>query len=218
MKKRVIAVAAALSLALLTAGCGTKEAEKTERPSLYDKGLACAATLSEELTQEYVGYFSPSPELIEIVEELAKQDYSELESVYELKYPDGGLEQLLTFIIGASFADAPNTVLQRAAGFSYMANMINARLGVNYLALSSILSAQELFVNEAVTEDTAYLYFYRDAYPVMVSFRVGEDGAIYATGTYLFDDEMKELGADCLTEGESDWMMFFRLFEISEVK
>lgn len=215
MKKLVIAAVATLSLALFATGCG---AEKKERPSLYDKGLSCVATLSEELDDEYVRYFSPYPELTEMVKELAKQDYSEPESVYELKYPDGGLEQLLIYLLGSSVKGAPDTVLQRASVFSYLANMINARLGADYVALSSILSVNQLFVNEAVTEDAAYLYFYKDAYPVMVSFRVGEDGAIQATGTYLFIDEMKEQGADCLTKGESDWMMFFQLFEVAEVK
>lgn len=218
MKKRSIMVVAILSLALSATGCG---AEKKEFPSLYDKGISCVATLSEELNEEYVGYFSSYSGLAEIVKELAKQDYSEPESVYELKYPDGGLKQfVLSLSLGSmSTDDIPDTVLERAAGFSYLPNMLNARMGTEYLAISSILSAEELFVNEAVTENVAYLYFYKDAYPVMVSFRVGEDGAIYAVGTYIFSDEMKEQGGNCLTDGKAtDFVMFLQFFEIEQIK
>lgn len=206
-----------LSLVLLSTGCG---AEKKERPSLYDKGLSCVATLSEELNEEYIGYFSSYSELSEIVKELAKQDYSKPESVYELKYPDGGLKQFLISIsIGnISTDDIPDMILERAAGFSYLANMINARMGTEYLAISSILSAEELFVNEAVAENAAYLYFYKDAYPVMVSFRVGEDGAIHAAGTYLFSDALKEQGADFLLNDKADFVMFLQFFEIEQIK
>ncbi len=218
MKKRIITMIVTLSLALLSTGCG---AEKKERPSLYDKGLSCVATLSEELNEEYVGYFSSYSGHAEIVKELAKQDYSKPESVYELKYPDGGLKQfVLSLSLGnMSTDDIPDTILERASGFSYLANMINARLGAEYLALSSILSAEELFVNEAVTEQVAYLFFYEDDYPVMVSFGIREDGAIYATGTYIFSDEMKEQGGDCLTDGNAtDFVMFLQFFEIEQIK
>ncbi|MCM1536757.1 MAG: hypothetical protein NC126_12630 [Clostridium sp.] len=219
MKKQSLLAAAILSLMLLATGCGKEK--KQEPPSLYDKGLSCVTTLSQELNEEYIGYFT-SYEFSEIVTELAKQDYSQPESVYELKYPDGGLKQLiLSLSLGdASTDDIPDAVLEKVAGLSYLANMINARMGTNYLALSSILSADELFVNEEVTENTAYLYFYKNAYPVMVSFRVGEDGAIHATGSYIFSDEMKDYGGDCLLDGKQDldFVMLLQFFEIEQIR
>lgn len=201
----------------LAAGCG----EKTkDRPTLYDKGLECVTALSGELNEEYIGYFSSSGELTELAEQLADQDYSQPESVYELTYSDGGLNQFLTAVAGASAEEIPDTVRDRVAGFSYLANIINAGKGTEYLALSSILTAEELFVNEAVTEDAAYIYFYRDAYPVMVSFHVGEDGAVHATANYIFNDEMKENGAGVLAgeAGGADLQMFLQLFEITQIQ
>lgn len=202
---------------LVTAGCGEKP---KDRPTLYEKGLSCVATLSEELDEEYIEYFSSYGELTELVREFAKQDYSTPESVYEIKYADGGLRQFLTVVIGEQADGLPDTVRDRMKGFSYLVNIINARMGSDYLAASSMLTAQELFVNEAVTEDTAYIYFYRDAYPVLVSFQAGEDGAVLAVGNYIFSDAMKEYGSDALTktESETDLQMFLRLFEMTQIQ
>lgn len=201
----------------LTAGCGEKP---KDRPTLYDKGLSCVVTLSEELDEEYIGYFSSYGGLTDLVKEFAKQDYSEPKSVYELTYSDGGLKQFLTFVIGESAKEIPDAVRDRMGGFSYLANIVNARKGSDYLAASSILTAEELFVNEAVTKDSAYIYFYEDAYPVMVSFHAGEDGAVHAVGNYIFSDEMKAQGADIFTgaDGGAELQMFLQLFEITQIK
>lgn len=214
--KKIITAAALCLLLLLAAGCG--EAKK-ERPSLYDKGLAIVAALSEELNEEYVEYFT-SYYLAQLVEELAKQDYSEPVNVYELKYAkDGGLKQFLGDVIGVN-DEMPEGVWERLTGFSYMANMINARKGTDYLALSSILTASELFVNETVTEDVSYIYFYEDAYPVLVSYRAGEDGAVYAVGNYIFSDELREQGIDWLEEltGGEFFAILSDVMEITQVR
>lgn len=186
---------------------------------MYDKGLEIAAALSEECNGEYVAYFSAYGELTEIAEELAAQDYSQPKSVYEVKYSEDGFKQLLESAMGTG-DELPEAILKRVAGFSYLANMVNARKGTNYIALSSILTAEELFVNETVTEDTAYLYFYEDAYPVLVSYHAGEDGAIHAVGNYIFNDELKEQGMDALNEmlGEEFFAMFPDVIEVTQIK
>lgn len=215
MRKMVIAALCLMFFA--TAGCGTQQ---KDRPSVYDKGLAIVASLSEELNEEYVSYFSSYGGITDIVKELEKQDYSEPESVCQIQYADGGLKLFLTFVVGEPAKEIPDAVLDRVTGFSYLANMINARMGSDYLALSSILTAEELFVNEAVTEDITYIYFYKDAYPVIVSFNAGEDGAVHAVGNYIFSDDLKEHGADVLTEttDEPDLQMFLQLFEITQIQ
>lgn len=212
MKKLTAAVICLMLV--LAAGCGE---EKKEPPSLYDKGLAIVTTLSGELNGEYVGYFTSS-EIAGIAEELAKQDYSTPSGVYELKYAKGGFKQFLGVIIGGN-DEIPEGVLEKLTGFSYLANMINARKGANYLALSSVLTAQELFVNETVTEDVCYIYFYENAYPVLVSYQAGEDGAIYAVGNYIFSDGLKEQGIDWLKElmGD-DFMMLPEVMEITQIR
>lgn len=212
--KKIITAAAVCMVILLAAGCGE---EKKERPALYDKGLEIVATLSEELNEEYVGFFTSSA-IAEIAKELGKQDYSEPESVYQLKYGDGGLGKFLAGIVGTD--KIPDEVSEKMGGFSYLANLINAQMGANYLALSSVLTADELFVNEAETEDGAYIYFYKDAYPVLVSYRVGEDGAIYMTGSYIFNDDLKESGMDGFNElmGEGYLTMFPNFIETTQVR
>ncbi len=215
MKKNALIVLCLMLM--IMAGCREKP---KDRPTLYDKGLSCVTTLSKELDEKYIEYFSSYGAITELVKEFAKQDYTEPESVYELTYSDGGLKQFLTVVIGESAKEIPDAVRDRMKGFSYLVNIINARKGSDYLAVSSILAAEELFVNEAVTKDVAYIYFYKDAYPVMVSFHAGEDGAIHAVGNYIFSDEMKERGADVLagTDGEAELQMFLQLFEINQIR
>lgn len=207
--RKLTAVLLGLAL-ILPAGCG--EAKK-EPPTLYDKGLAVVATLAGELNGEYVGYFI-STEVAKLAEELAEQDYSDPVCVYELKYADGGLKRFLLTVTGD---DIPQEVMDRMGGFTYLANMLNGRKGTDYLALSSILTATELFVNETVTQDAAYLYFYEDAYPVLVSYQAGEDGAVYAVGSFLFSDTLKERGTDGLDELLEDFRMFSGALEITQV-
>lgn len=186
---------------------------------MYDKGLEIAAALSEECDGEYVAYFSSYGELTEIAKELSAQDYSQPQSVYEVKYSADGFKQLLESATGTS-DELPEAVLKRVAGFSYLANMFNAWKGTNYIALSSILTADALFVNETVTEDTAYLYFYENAYPVLVSYHAGEGGAVHAVGNYIFNDELKEQGMDAFDEmlGEEFFAMFSDVIEITQIK
>ncbi|MCM1467774.1 MAG: hypothetical protein NC086_06455 [Alistipes sp.] len=209
--RKLTAVLLGLAL-ILPAGCG--EAKK-EPPTLYDKGLAVVAALAGELNGEYVGYFTSS-EIAKLAEELAEQDYSDPLCVYELKYADSGLKRFLLGITGED-GDIPQEVMDRMGGFTYLANIINVRKGTDYLALSSILTATELFVNETVTQDAAYLYFYEDAYPVLVSYQAGEDGAVYAVGSFVFSDTLKERGTGGLDELSEDFMMFSGALEITQV-
>lgn len=159
MKKNALIVLCLMLM--IMAGCREKP---KDRPTLYDKGLSCVTTLSKELDEKYIEYFSSYGAITELVKEFAKQDYTEPESVYELTYSDGGLKQFLTVVIGESAKEIPDAVRDRMKGFSYLVNIINARKGSDYLAVSSILAAEELFVNEAVTKDVAYIYFYRSHY------------------------------------------------------
>lgn len=186
---------------------------------MYDKGLEIVTALSEECNEEYVAYFSSYGELTELAGELATQDYSQPESVYEVKYSAEGFKQLLESAVGIN-DELPEAVFKRMAGFSYLANMVNAWKGTNYIALSSILTADALFVNETVTEDTAYLYFYDNAYPVLVSFHAGEGGAVHAVGSYIFNDELKEQGMDAFDEmlGEEFFAMLSDVIEVTQMK
>lgn len=217
MKKYVIA--AFCILLLLAAGCGQ---EKKQQPSLYDKGLEVAEALSQELNEDYVSYFSAGDEIIAFTKELAGQDYSNPQSVYQLQlsWSESRLMELILGVSAGTDDEIPEQVQKRLNNLSYIVNIINARKGTAYLALSSILTADELFVNDTITENTAYVYFYENAYPVFVSYQVGEDGAIHAVGGYIFSDELKEQGAGVLKEmlGQDAYEDFSTVVQITQIK
>jgi len=214
MKKIIVFVC--LFMVCMT-GCGQ---EKKQQPSLYDKGLEVCETLSQELNENYVSYFSTGGEIIALVEELSGQDYSTPQSVYQLNYSESGMRKLILGLVAGNNEEVPEPVQKRLNNLSYIVNIINARKGTAYLALSSILTADELFVNDTVTENTAYLYFYENAYPVFVFYQVGEDGAIHATGSFLFSDEIKEQGVDVLNElmGPEVFGELAGVVEITQIK
>lgn len=214
MKKIIVFVC--LFMVCMT-GCGQ---EKKQQPSLYDKGLEVCETLSQELNENYVGYFSTAGEITALVEELSGQDYSAPQSVYQLNYSESGMRKLIFGLVAGNDEEVPEPVQKRLNNLLYIVNIINARKGTAYLALSSILTADELFVNDTVTENTAYLYFYENAYPVFVFYQIGEDGAIHATGSFLFSDEIKEQGVDVLNElmGPEVFGELAGVVEITQIK
>lgn len=204
-------------LMVCMAGCGQ---EKKQQPSLYDKGLEVIEALSQELNESYVKYFSTDDEITVLVEELAGQDYSVPQSVYQLNYSGSGMRELIFGLSAGTDDEIPQQVQKRLNNLLYIVNIINAGKGTTYLALSSILTADELFVNDTVTENTAYLYFYENAYPVYVFYQVGEDGAVHATGSFLFSDEIKEQGVDFLNElmGPEVFGELSGVVEITQIK
>ena len=77
-------------------------------------------------------------------------------------------------------------------------NIIMAeKSGVKELAASGAIVIQELFVDKSVKECVLYIYTYDEAYPVLISFVPGQDGAVSANASYLIIDEM--IGADMET-------------------
>ncbi len=215
MMKKIIVFVCLLMVCMT--GCGQ---EKKQQPSLYDKGLEVCESLSQELNENYVGYFSAAEEITALAEELAGQDYTSPQSVYQLNYSESGMRKMILGLVAGNDEEIPEQVQKKLNNLLYIVNIINARMGTSYLALSSILTADELFVNDTVTKNTAYLYFYENAYPVFVFYQVGEDGAIHATGSFLFSDEIKEQGADVINElmGPEVYGDLAGVVEITQIK
>jgi len=72
-----------------------------------------------------------------------------------------------------------------------VANMINARGGTKILVAASSCMAGKCFVSNEITEDVMYIYTYDNAIPVIITFAVGEDGAVSASGSFIFYEDFK---------------------------
>lgn len=89
---------------------------------------------------------------------------------------------------------------------------INGMGGVDNIAAASMCTAGKTFVYENANEDVIYLYTYDNAVPVAVTFSVGEDHAISASGVFVIYDKFTDGSADEIKS-------FFRdiIVEVTEV-
>lgn len=79
-----------------------------------------------------------------------------------------------------------NYIMQKSLASLMM--QINGMSSVENLAASSVCTVGKTFVNENVTEDVIYLYVYENAIPVAVTFTIGENQAVSASGIFIMYD------------------------------
>ncbi|MCI8275004.1 MAG: hypothetical protein HFI66_05225 [Lachnospiraceae bacterium] len=181
-----------LALVLLLAACGTKK----EKP-LYDQGLELVS-LMNEMTQSdsYFEMFSTSPAIKEQMAGIAEAAqaglYQKPKTVYRITADMGGLMKFWESSSGADMnldGMSPElTAYIQARLFNSCASILNSSAGMEAIAASSIYMCSKSFVCREAGESTAYLYIYEDARPVLITFIVGEDNAVSASGSYILGE------------------------------
>ena len=186
--KKFVSTALALVIVTSLTACGGNDSGVPGK-TLYGHGqdvvsVMVEATRSEEYVQAYTG----SPEINEIVKGIGAGDYTTPKAVYSITVSDETLLGIaeLGNMNGAS-ESLQDTMKGRVLGS--LMTQINGMSGVNNLAASSVCTMGKTFVNEDVTENQIYLYTYDSAMPVAVTFIVGEDGSVSASGTFVMYDE-----------------------------
>lgn len=177
MKKLAIVLCVALMLVLCScAGAG-------EGAAFVDKGLEIATAMGEmAATDGYVAAMSASDE-IKAACAIAGKDYSKPKGVYivDVTSPEPDLD------VGFS-SDLLNRQLDNRIR-TYWVNQLNGMFGVGKLAASAVLTLNNVFVGQEGCESAVYLFVYDGAYPIAVSYFVGEGGAVSATGNFLMVDD-----------------------------
>lgn len=190
--KKIILVSLTIALCLSVFwGCadvsGTKDESST---SLVDAGKTVINLMSEMInSEEYQQMLTPSVSSYDdVISKLRNIDYDTPSAIYEINiqtdyiFDTLGLdEQALSTTLWEYINDSAHVSL---------ATQINAQVGPEAVAISSIFSAQLCFVNNEVVENTLYLYTYDHAYPIAVSFVIGEDGAVRAIGYFIINDSL----------------------------
>ncbi len=202
-------VALALMIVMLmTAGCagGRSQAGKDSaavsdsagsgvaggQRSAYEYGLEIIEFMDKMAeSREYLELMSSTEALTERLLEVGEGDYSSKPlRVYKITFSNE-FQDFALRLAGANMDGIPKELqeylLKRARGG--MVNMLNAREGA-ILVASSICSYQKIFVSDELKEDTAYLYVYDNAVPVLVFFQTGENGAVLASGSFIVDDSL----------------------------
>ncbi len=91
--------------------------------------------------------------------------------------------------------------IQSAVGLSgYLS--LNAGADSDRISLSAMLTATELFTCEGIRENTVfhYLYVFQEGLPVIVTYHVGRDGAVQATGKFMTNKELNLTSEEELTD------------------
>ena len=184
---KILVPAISLSARLFLGACNSKT---TSAPAseLYSQGLALVSEMNEAVQSEaWVSLFTGDTAVREILSNAGQGDFSQPKAVYEIQFSD----QAFTSLIGQTDLSGFSESLQKrihAAIQSATANQINAMDGAETLAAASICTVSDTFVCDGLTENTLYLYTYENAAPVMVSFVVGQDGAVLVTGVPILCD------------------------------
>lgn len=159
-----------------------------ETKSLYAQGMEIVQLMSEMTqTEEYVGIYTGDSEIKTIIQDISIGDYSSPKAVYAISINDDNLAAMseLSNLDNAS-EELNNFLLQRTLGS--LIPQINGMSGATKLAASSICTVGKTFVNENATENVIYFYTYENAIPVAVTFTIGENQAVSASGVFVMYD------------------------------
>lgn len=195
MKKPGLAIVLALAVILSLSACGNNVGNAETR-SLYAQGLEVVRLMSEMIqTEECVDVLTESNDIKSIVRDLSTGDYSAPKAVYAISVTDDNLAAMAELDgLGNASDGLKSFLIQKVLG-SLMVQ-INARSGVANLAAASVCTVEKTFVDENATQDVIYLYTYENAVPVAVTFIVGEDHAVSASGVFVMYDVLPFGSAD----------------------
>lgn len=188
------AVAVLPALVLSLSACGKNESN-AETKSLYAQGLE-VVQLMAEMTQ-YADLYTTSSEMQSVVQNIGTGDYTTPKAVYAIPIADenvAAMAELMGLDLDRASEELKSYFMRKV--FSSFMTQINARSGVDKLAAASICTIEKTFVNENVNENVIYLYTYENAVPAAVTFLVGEDHAISASGVFVMYDEFTCDSAD----------------------
>ena len=185
--KKAFAFVLVLVIILGLAACGAVK-EVQESKSLYAHGLDVVSMLSEMTRSEsFIGIYTANSEIKDIILALGEHPYDTPAAVYAITIPEDvlmGMAELSN--LGDASEELKSYLTQRV--MASLMSQINAMSGVENLAASSICTVGKTFVSENATENVIYIYVYEDTVPVAVTFTLGEDHTVSATGTFVLYD------------------------------
>lgn len=206
---------AILMLSILLAGCGMQE-EKTQVKTLREQGEELTFLLDEMVHNDsYIEAFTGSGEIKEVAGYASEGDRSESDAVYELAF---AVEDITDVLGGTDLIDTTDmsdglkeNYVQKI--LSSLITQLNAREGTAKLAASAVCTVSESFINNEMQENAIYIYTYKNAQPIAVTFLKGNDGAVQGTACFLMNEELKGAGKEKLEEYFSELQA-----ELSEVQ
>lgn len=208
MKQTTRAAALLLALALLLGACSGRKAPAADAPekSLYRQGQELAAEIVETAgTPDYLRLLTGDQAVLDLLAQAVEgKDYTAPQTVYRLKVPEEAVEKIMGMSDAGELDGLPQGLQKRfwEKFFRGIPSQLNAMGGTSALAAASICAAEKTFVSTEVSEPLLYIYAYENGTPIAVTFLPGEDGAVSASGIFLFYD-----GLDAGSLGEYGAML-----------
>ncbi|MBQ4631058.1 MAG: hypothetical protein IJB70_08765 [Clostridia bacterium] len=185
--KRVLKL---LSVFIMVLSLFSSCSEKHDKKSLYEHGYDIAQTMVQKAASEqWSQVYTSSEEILEYGEKISSGSYDKPSTVYELTFNENILKREFSKAdIGSMDKSLKDELFNKMP--SSIPSVINGTCGSTVLAASTIYTSGKLFVDNSLKENMAYLYCFDGAYPVYVSFVKGEDGAVSASGTFIFSEDL----------------------------
>lgn len=188
--------------------------------TLYENCLELISAMHETACNETYASLILTGSLQEETEKLLldirNSQYHVPEVIYQLDFPETGI------LLAAYLTNPPDS--GNAELSPRLKNKINAALvsavglqltavesGVPGVTAANAYTGELVFTAPGVTENSAYLFIYKDSVPVYIAVTAGKDGAVKIQGTYIFEDTSQPVTPEFLLEKLS-------LFGVSAVK
>lgn len=190
IKRNVKKVSGALLIACLAAlmmAAAPGRAQELDT-TLYDRGMEMISQLKQMAqSDEYIRLYTENQDIIDAIQSAGAGDFDQIEAVYQITLSN--FDKIIQEMLGSE--TLPEGAYAYAADKILMAipSQINAQGGSTALAASVACTVDELFVYDGLEQSVIYLYVFKDAVPVAVSFRKGEDGAAAAAASYILNPD-----------------------------
>ncbi len=214
MSKRAKAILLAAAIILMLAmllnlsACGSS----TKNSAFYAQGLDVIRLMSQiTRSEEYIELSTGNSGIKTLVQDLSAADYSAPSAVYSISIPEDTLNAMAAIEDYDSMSDDLKCLLRKKF-LTVLMSQINGMAGMEKLAASSVCSAAKTFVDKSASEDLIYLYTYEDAAPIAVSFILGEDSSVSASGSFIMYD-----GFPCSSEQDIKDFFFDVNVEVSRI-
>ncbi len=179
---------------------------KAEEKNLYVRGMEIVSIMDELAKNE--DYFSEHDvSRQDAIKKNAEGDRSQPTAVWQFVIDESSIYKVdqyddipgLSDRLRANFVE--NHIADEVPMFPYRINSWQSEDSPEQEQLevsSAFCSRRTTFVNSEITASTAYVYTFENAFPVMVTFTVGEDHAVTATGAFLVNSKFDTTSAETI--------------------
>lgn len=169
-----------------------QEQEMVHKP-LYEQGLHVLALMNEKAhSEEYLSVMGSSQLAdSEYFQKIKNHDYNTPDKIYTIVFPDD-IPDMVLYTMGIDIGEMSDALLEslNSQFFVSIPTLMISSQGATAVAVSALITDSFLFVDDsAKKQNLMCLYCFEDAYPIVVMFTYGEDGAIEAKGSFLIVDD-----------------------------